>query len=439
VIRSRKIGPYLATMLVASNMVGSGIFLLPATLASVGSITLIGWGIGSVGALLVALVLARLAAIAPEAGGPCAYAGEAMGRYMGFQATVVYWVSTWTGTIAVAVAATGYLASFFPSLAAPANAAFATAAAIWLLTIVNIVGPRFVCQVETVAVTIGLIPILLVVAVGWWFFDGEIFRASWNVRHEPAIKAVPGSLVLLFWAFTGLEAASIATAVVDNPRRNVPIATIGGVIIAALLYTGSTTVIMGLIPADKLARSTAPFADAVRIVLGPGAAALVALAALLKTLGTLGGQVLCTAQTGKAGADRGLFPALFARVDRAGIPVLNHLLVAALMSAVVFVTISPTLGQQFGKLIDVSTTLCLLFYIYACVAMWHYTDPVRDGAAALRYRWIALFAMLFCLGVIALSDTGLLAVSAIVVFLTFPLYPFFMRPAARVCAGAPPE
>ncbi len=419
-------------MLVASNMVGSGIFLLPATLASVGSITLIGWGIGSVGALLIALVLAKLATIAPEAGGPCAYAGAAMGRYMGFQATAVYWVSTWLGTIAIAVAATGYLATFFPWLGPPTHAAFATAGAIWLLTIVNIVGPRFVCQVETAAVSIGLIPIVLVAVGGWWFFDSDVFRASWNVRHEPAVKVIPGSLVLLFWAFTGLEAASIATAVVENPRRNVPIATIGGVIIAAVLYTASSTVIMGLIPADRLARSSAPFADAVRIVLGPGAAALVALAALLKTLGTLGGQVLCTAQTGKAGADRGLFPAVFGRVDRAGIPVLNHLLVAALMSVVVFMTISPTLGEQFGKLIDVSTVLCLLFYVYACVAMWHYTDLARDGAAAVRYRWIALLAMLFCLGVIARSDAELLAMSAVVVFLTFPLYPFFMRPAEPV-------
>src|SRR5215831_11924550 len=111
-------------MLVATNMVGSGIFLLPATLAKVGSITLIGWGIGAAGALLIALVLGRLATLAPEAGGPCAYAGEAMGRYMGFQATSVYWVSTWLGTIAIAVAATGYLASFFPSLTDPLHGAF---------------------------------------------------------------------------------------------------------------------------------------------------------------------------------------------------------------------------------------------------------------------------------------------------------------------------
>ena len=101
------------------------------------------------------------------------------------------------------------------------------------------------------------------------------------------------------------------------------------------------------------------------------------------------------------------------------------------MSVFVFVTKSPTLGEQFRKLIDVSTTLCLLFYVYACMSMWHYTDPVQDGASANRYRWIAALAMLFCLGVIAQSDIYLLAISAIVVFLTIPLYPFFKRPTPR--------
>ena len=63
--------------------------------------------------------------------------------------------------------------------------------------------------------------------------------------------------------------------------------------------------------------------------------------------------------------------------------------------------------------------------------MWHYTDPVRDGTSAIRYRWIAALAMLFCLGVIAQSDIYLLAISAIVVFLTIPLYPFFKRTTPR--------
>ena len=418
-IRSRKIGPFLATMLVATNMVGSGIFLLPATLASVGSITVIGWAIGFAGALLIALVLSRLAQIAPLPGGPCSYAGEALGRYMGFQANAVYWVSCWSGTIAVAVGAVGYLTAFAPTLTVPWQAAAATAGLIWLLTLANIVGPRFVCQLETATVAAGLIPILLVAVGGWWYFDPQVFRASWNVSHEPAWQAIPGSLVLSFWAFTGLESASIATAVVENPSRNVPIATIGGVIIAAVLYTTSSSVIMGLIPADVLARSTAPFADAVRIMLGPGFGVFVAAAALLKTLGTLGGQVLCTAQTGKAGADRGLFPAVFGRVDRAGIPVRNHLLIATLMTAVVFATMSATLGEQFGKLIDVSTTLCLLLYVYACLAMWHYT---KDAQHPKPYRRVAVAAIVFCVAVIALSDKHLLGLSAVVVLLTVPVY-----------------
>ncbi len=427
-IRNRKIGPFLATVLVVSNMVGSGIFLLPATLATVGSITVVGWAIGSVGALLVGLVLAKLAQVAPEAGGPCAYAAEAMGRYMGFQSSGLYWVSTWIGNIAVAVAAVGYLATFFPSLSSPMHFALAQVGIIWLLTLANIVGPRFVCQIETAAVTVGLVPILLVVVGGWWFFHPEVFHASWNMTHEPAVKVIPGSLILLFWAFTGLEAASIATAVVDNPRRNVPIATISGVLIAAVIYTGSCSVIMGLIPAAQLAKSSAPFADAVAVMLGPVAGALVALAALFKSCGTLGGQILIAAQTAKAGADRGLFPAIFGRVDRGGVPVPNLLLIAVLMTGIVFATQSPTVGEQFGKLIDVSVVLCLLVYMYACVAIWHYIDPETDRKTAVRYRAIALLAMLFCFGVIAMSDTQLLALSAVVVFLTLPLYPFFMRP-----------
>ena len=433
--RTRTIGPFLATMLVASNMVGSGIFLLPATLATVGSITIIGWAIATVGALMIAAVLAKLGQLVPQAGGPCAYAGDALGPYMGFQSSTLYWVSCWCGNVAIAVASTGYLASFFPGLSAPLPGALATAGVIWALTFVNILGPRFVCQVESVALTLGVVPILLVAIGGWWKFDPDIFRASWNVQHLPAIKAVPDSLVLLFWAFTGLESASIATAVVDNPRRNVPIATLGGVFIAALVYIGSCTTIMGLIPAATLANSTAPFADAVRIVLGPVAASLVALLALIKSTGTLGGWILLTAQTGKAGADRGVFPAIFGRVDRRGVPVINLLIMAALTSVIALATVSPTLGEHFGKLIEVSVILCLLVYVYSCVAVWHYARlpamPESARTELSRYRPVAFAAMLFCLGVIVRSDAPLLALSAIVVFLTCPVYPFVVQKEAR--------
>jgi arginine:agmatine antiporter len=431
----RKIGPLLATLLVASNMIGSGIFLLPATLAAVGSITLIGWLIATAGALLIAAVLARLAQVAPIAGGPCSYAGEALGPYMGFQASALYWVSCWLGNVAIALAASGYLASFFPVLGGALPATATAVALIWIFTLINIAGPRVVCQVESVALGLGLVPIAAVALGGWWFFDARIFDASWNVQHLPAYKAIPDSLVLLFWAFTGLESASIATGVVDNPRRNVPLATLGGVAVAAIVYISSCTVIMGLIPAGLLATSTAPFADAVRIMLGPVAGACVALTALIKATGTLGGWILLSAQTGKAGADRGVLPAIFGRTDRRGVPVLNLVVVAAITTGIAFATVSPTLGEHFGKLIEVSVILCLLVYVYACLAVWHYArSPALEPAARAglrRYQPAAFIAMLFCLGVIVRSDTQLLALAAIVVFLTYPVYPFVIKHAQR--------
>jgi arginine:agmatine antiporter len=153
--------------------------------------------------------------------------------------------------------------------------------------------------------------------------------------------------------------------------------------------------------------------------------------AATKAIGTLAGWILLTAQTGKSAAERGLFPKIFARTDTAGIPTANLLLMGVVMTAVVFATMSPTLGQQFGKVIDVATTLCLVVYVYACTAMWHYGGRDAASAGATRYRALAAAAMIFCSFVIVTSDVALLALSATIVFLTVPLYPFVMKAASQ--------
>jgi arginine:agmatine antiporter len=419
-LRNRKIGLVLATALVASNMIGSGIFLLPASLAAVGSMTMIGWGIALIGALAIAGVFARLGQIAPEAGGPCAYAADALGRYIGFQSNAIYWVSNIAGNVAISLAVVGYAAHFFPALATPSHTAIAASAAIWLLTLVNIIGPRFACQVESLTLAVGLIPLVLVGSAGWWFFDGETFRASWNVTQQPLHEVVPNSLVLVFWAFLGLESASVGTAIVENPKRNVPLATLGGVLLAGIVYMATCGVIMGLLPAATLAKSTAPFADAAQLIIGPVAGALVAIAALLKAGGTLCGWVLLNAQLSKAAAERGFFPSVLTRVDGRGVPVINLLLQAVVMSALVFATMSPTLNQQFNKLIEVAVILSLMTFVYGCMAMWHFNQP-------RSYQALAFLAMAFCLAVIVMSGTQLLALTAGIVLATSLAYPLVMK------------
>lgn len=433
--RDRKIGLFLATILVANNMIGSGIFLLPATLASVGSVTIIGWIIATIAATWIAIVLGKLGQISPQPGGPAGYASIALGPYMGFQANFVYWICCWIGNIAIAVAAIGYLATFLPRLNEPMLGSLGVVVLIWLVTLVNVFGARFACQFKTLTLIAGLVPILLVATIGWIYFQPDVFAASWNVQARPVWDVVPESLVLVFWAFVGLESASVATAVVENPARNVPLATVLGVLLSGAVYIAAFAAIMGLVPAEDLAASSAPFADAVRVFMGPAAGALVALMALIKATGTLCGWVLLTAQTGRSSADRGLFPTLFGRTDRHGIPVLNLIVMAAIMSVVVFATTSPTSGEQFTKLIETSVILCLLVYLYAFTAIWHYR---RSIANLPFYVTTAIAATLVCAFVIVRAGTLQIAICAAILLLTYPLYALFKWSVRQPVAGAVP-
>lgn len=421
----RKLGLFLATMLVASNMVGSGIFLLPASLASFGSMTTLGWLLAAAGALLVARVLGRLGQFAPAPGGACTYVARACGPFLGFQATATYWLAEWTGNIAIAIAAVGYLASFFPALAATTGLILTAVGLIWLLTAANLLGPRRVCQFESATFFVGLIPIVLVIGFGVLRFHPGLFAAGWNTTGVSAWRGLPPALVLMFWAFAGVESASIATAVVADPERNVARATYGGVLIAAAIYLLACGLIMGLLPAPALARSTAPFADAVRVLLGPAAAAAVALMACCKAVGSLAGWILLTAETAEAGAAEGLFPRAFARRP------LNLFIAALLMSLGVLASVSPTLGQQFGELISVSVILTLLLYIYAACALW------RQAGAAPNDRAFALAAIAFCAFVIAFSGALMLLWSAAVLAAVAPLYLLVRRPAPATAASQP--
>jgi arginine:agmatine antiporter len=403
--RHRKLGPVLATIVVAGNMIGSGIFLLPATLAGVGSVTLIGWAVASVGALALALLFGKLARRKPLAGGPATYAFDAFGPFVGMQASLWYWASCLIGNIAIATAASGYLAVFFGIQPTAVHGAMITIALLWLVTFVNMVSPRFVGQVDGPLLVAGLIPLLLVATVGWFYFDPAQFSASWNVSGKSDFYAVPNSLVLVFWAFTGLESASVAAAVVEDPERNVPLATVAGVAFAALIYMVTSAAIMGLAPASELATSSAPFALAAAKMFGPGVGPWVACAGMLKALGTLAGFVLMTAQVSRAAADHGLLPQFFARTRAGDTPIAGLVVAGLIGTAAIVMTISPTLNQQFGLLIEASTIFALLTYLGACLATLRYR--VRDEIK------LAMVGGAFCIFVIAWSSVAVLIATAI--------------------------
>ncbi len=419
----KKLGPFLATMFVTGNMVGSGLFLLPATLGTVGGISVFAWGLATAGALLIAGIFARLGVLAPWAGGPYAYARATLGRYFGFQTNYVYWISCWVGNVGIALAVTGYLEELFPILKPPLLSAATTSVVIWTMVGANIVGPRIVGAIEAAAMLIGLAPILVIGIFGWFYFDPHLFMESWNVSGESASAAVPALLIQVFWAFTGLESAAVAVEVVENPRRNLPIAALGGVALAAVIYVVSCTVLMGIVPAKELAASSAPFAIVARQIFGPAAATLLIFTTILKASGTHGGWTLVSAATAKAAAEDGAFPKLFGRVDRRGIPVRSLLTHGVLMTAAAFATTSPTIGQQFSKLIDVSVVFSMICYVYSAIALFR-LQPA-GAPDAVRYRIMSVIAVVFSLWVIWKSDWDLLVIAIAILLTSIPLYPFY--------------
>jgi arginine:agmatine antiporter len=195
---TEKIGPALATFLVAGNMIGSGIFLLPATLAGIGGISLLGWATATVAALAIALGFARLAARNPQAGGPCAYAQAAFGRQVGFQAYLLYVIVCWVGNLGVAIAAIGYLATLLPGIDAGWYGTGALVLLIAALTVLNLWGPRRACQFYAISMICGLLPVLLVASFGWLRFDAALFHLSWN---PATLRSAPRCRVHCCWCF----------------------------------------------------------------------------------------------------------------------------------------------------------------------------------------------------------------------------------------------
>ncbi|MBO9710477.1 MAG: arginine/agmatine antiporter [Caulobacter sp.] len=417
-----KIGLVPATLMVAGNMMGSGVFMLPANLAAFGGIAVIGWLVTVVGAVSLALVFAKLAALDPAAGGPYAYTKKAFGDYMGYQTNLVYWLANVVGNVGLAVAGLGYLSHFFPALRNPLIAAMGQISLIWLFAYANMLGPKLVGRLQSVTTIFALVPIFGMALLGWFYFSPQVFAAGWNVSGKSEASAVMATLNFTLWAFIGVESASVSAGVVENPRRNVPIATVGGVVLAAVAYVLSSTVIMGMIPNKELLASSAPFADAARIALGPWAANGVALCAAIGCLGSLAGWTLLVGQTAKAAADDGLFPGVFSRINRNGVPAAGLAIVAAIMTVQVLATMSPTAGAQFGKIASIAVIMTLLPYIYSSIAIKPLGYGKMPHGQYTFFVGVGLVAAVYCMTALIGSDGNQTRWALILVIATMVFY-----------------
>ncbi|WP_242103492.1 MULTISPECIES: amino acid permease [unclassified Lysobacter] len=396
----KKIGPLLATFVVANNMIGSGFFLLPATLARSGGVTLLAWLLGTVLAVALGAAFARLARDYPNLTSPDDYIRPALGRDIGFLATTLYWLASWAGNNAIAVAAFGYLAILLPFGDDQGMRLLGQVVLIWLMFAINLMGPRPIARFQSLCVVLGLLPVAAIMTAGWGHFDFDLYRSAWNVTGKPDAAVVLTSLSPVFWAFVGLETGAMVAGVVRDPDRNVPRATIGGIVLAGVVYLFSSVLMMGIVPAEQLAASGAPFALVAGEMFGPWAIPVIALAAGLKATGTLGGWMQVSGESGARAAHRGFLPAIFGRMRANGSAAWGLFFVCLAMTVIAALTLTPDVASQFEVIVNMVVTLIVMAYIAAGLSLLLGTPAKPSGR---REKLLGLAALVAC---------GLLVVSA---------------------------
>ncbi|MFB4298522.1 amino acid permease [Actinomadura sp. NTSP31] len=421
----RRLGLWMASALVVGNMIGSGVFLLPSALAKYGPISLVAWVFTAAGAVLLALVFARLARAYPQTGGPYAYARRAFGDFVGFQTAWGYWIAVWAGNAAIAVAFVGYLAHFWHGLGTNKPlAAGVGLAAIWVLTAVNAYGVRQGGLVQVVTTVVKLVPLLLI-AVGGLFFIKSANFGPFNASGTSAFSAVTAAAALTLWSFIGLESATVPAEDVENPGKTIPRATVAGTVVTALIYILGTVAVLGLVPAAALANSTAPFADAADAAFGGWAANLVAAGAAISAFGALNGWILLQGQVPYAAARDGLFPRFFARTGRGGTPVVGLVVSSVLVTGLMVMNYNSSLVDQFTFVILLATLTTVIPYAYASMAelVLLATDRAAfSGRRLARDAVIALLAFGYSVWAIAGAGYEVVFKGTLLIFAGMPVY-----------------
>ena len=365
---NQEVGIYVATSLVIGSMIGSGIFLLPSSMAKIGSISLIGWFVSGAGALLLAIVFSRLSKLIPKSGGPYVYPKESFGAFIGFLSGWGYWLSVLLTNVSIAMVFTGYLLVFIPGWSDSQLAiVIIPIITIWGLTWLNSWGVKSGGFVQLTTTILKVIPLVAVTIAGFFFFNSKHF-IPFNSSGVSDFEAIGASITLTLFAFLGMEAATIPAGNIRDPEVTIPKATIYGTIVTIIIYFLSSVSIMGVLPQEQLASSTAPFADAAYLIWGEKGMYLVSFGALISTFGALNGWILLQGYLPMAMAEDDMLPPIFKRKSKKNLPIFGLTISSLIISLVVLANSSKGLVEIFTELILIGTFLVLVSYLFSSMA-----------------------------------------------------------------------
>jgi APA family basic amino acid/polyamine antiporter len=419
----KKIGFWSVFAIVISSQIGSGILILPATLSPFGLYSLLGWVLSGLGAISLALIFAGLCRRFPKTGGPHVYIQAIFGRTAAFFTGWTYWVISWFSTTVVVIASIGYLSPFIGDRSPGVYLSFELVLLL-LITWMNLRGIRLAGHAGFILTLLKTLPLFILPVAAFWFFDNHHFAVKPEVSQLPLSSILAQVTLLTLWGFIGLESATASAGSVNNPGSTIPKAIVVGTACAAILYLINSVGIMGLMPADLLGQSKAPYIDAANQIFGGQWHVVIAVIASIICIGTLNAWMLASGQVALGLAEDKLLPHYFLKKNKKDAPKYGLIISCIGILPFLCLMMNHSIAKQIATVIDYSVTAFLFVYLFCAIAYL----KILWKEKATFYHWIyALTGCGFCFWVLYETELFILATAAMFVLSGFPLYFIWYR------------
>ncbi|UWI83352.1 APC family permease [Wolbachia endosymbiont of Howardula sp.] len=423
-IRSNKIGFFSVFALVISSQIGSGIFILPISLAPYGVYAPISWIISGFGAICLTLVFAILCSKFPETGGPHIYVKYVFGNTIAFFVGWTYWVISWVSTTAVVIASISYFVSFCSNGKIQNINLILEIMLMIFIMLINLRGITIVGYIEVILMIIKISALLIIPTIVIFYFSINHLFVSEKLLHLTTTQLLARSTLLTLWCFIGLESATISADSVNNPIKIIPRAMILGTILVAFIYLFNSVAIMGLIDSKELAISQAPYFDAMQMIFyGISGQIIISIIVMIVCISSLNAWVLGSGQVALSLAKEKFMPQIFTTRNKYGAPIWGISMSVLGTCLLLMLTASKNFAQQITFIINISVVSYLFVYLVCSLVFL----TIMAQEKCYFKLWIGIIAISFCIWLICTLSVNILLIASLFTVSGIPIYLLWYR------------